>query len=122
MYVSKYCINDDITEVHNLFCVARVECTQVSNTENNIYLTRLYLACGSILLPSELFLNIISCKIVSISMKFKFIHKIAIIQEKFRILFNLLRGPDMTRSGAGSGPWGQGCASLLYNVYCIIRK
>jgi len=32
-------------------------------------------------------------------MKFKFIHKISVIQEKFLIFFNLLRGPDITRSG-----------------------
>jgi len=36
-------------------------------------------------------------------MKFKFIHKISTIQEKFLVFYNLLRGPDITRSGAGSG-------------------
>jgi len=51
------------------------------------------------LLPSELFQSVISCKIVNSSMKFKFIHKIFVIQEKFLVFFNLLRGPDMTRSG-----------------------
>jgi len=37
------------------------------------------------------------------SMKFKFILKISIIMEKFLVFFNLLRVPDITRSGAGSG-------------------
>ena len=37
-------------------------------------------------------------------MKFKFIHKISVIPEKFLIFFNLLRGPDKTNSGAGSSP------------------
>src|SRR6218665_3407996 len=45
----------------------------------------------------------ISCKIVKSSMKFKLINKISIIEEKFLVYFNLLRGPDITRSGAGSG-------------------
>jgi len=31
-------------------------------------------------------------------MKFKFIHKIAVIHKKFSYSFNLLRGPDITRS------------------------
>jgi len=43
-------------------------------------------------------------------MKFKFIHKIFLIL----VFFKLLRGPDITRSGAGSGPRAAGCASLLY--------
>ena len=30
-------------------------------------------------------------------MKVKFIHKITVIQEKFLVFFNLLRGPDVTR-------------------------
>jgi len=38
-------------------------------------------------------------------MTFKFIHKISVIQEKLLVLLNLLRGPDTTRSGAGSSPW-----------------
>jgi len=37
-------------------------------------------------------------------MKFEFFHKISIIQDKFLVFLNLLRGPDITRSGAGSGP------------------
>ena len=57
------------------------------------YLTRLFIASGSILLPSELFQFV----------KFKFIHKISVIQEKFHVFFNLLQGPDITRLGAGSG-------------------
>jgi len=32
-------------------------------------------------------------------MKFKFIHKISVIQEKFFVFLNLLQGPDVTRSG-----------------------
>ena len=46
-------------------------------------------------------------------MKFKFIHKISVIhviKEKFLVFYNLLRGPDITRSGAGSGQWAVGCA------------
>jgi len=38
-------------------------------------------------------------------MKFKFIHKISVIQEKFLVFVNLLQGQYITRSGAGSGPW-----------------
>ena len=37
-------------------------------------------------------------------MKFTFIHIISVIQEMFFVFYNLLRGPDITRSGAGSGP------------------
>jgi len=29
---------------------------------------------------------------------------------------NLLRGPDITRSGAGSSPLAAGCASLSYMI------
>src|SRR6218665_3235463 len=36
---------------------------------------------------------VISCKIVDNSMKFKFLHKISVIQEMFHVFFNLLRGP-----------------------------
>src|SRR6218665_2263322 len=50
-------------------------------------------------------------------MKFKFIHKISVIQEKFRVLFNLLRGPDTSPSGAGSGSRAAGCASLVYSLF-----
>jgi len=35
---------------------------QVSNTEDKIYLTSLFVVCGLTLLPSELFLIVISCK------------------------------------------------------------
>src|SRR6218665_769279 len=41
---------------------------------------------------------------VSSSMKFKFIHKMSVIHEKFLVFFNLLRGPDKTPLGAGSCP------------------
>ena len=64
----------------------------------------LFIVCGLILLPSELFCIVISCQIVNSSMKFEFIHKISVIQEKFLVLINLLRGPDITRSRDGSGP------------------
>src|SRR6218665_2152199 len=54
-------------------------------------------------------------------MKFKFIQKISIIQEKFLVFFILLRGPDMTPSGDCYGPRGAACASLgLYDGYIIV--
>jgi len=65
------------------------------------YLTKLFIACGLILLPSELFRIVISCKMFKSSMKFIFIRKISVIQEKLLVFFNLL---DITRSGAGSRP------------------
>src|SRR6218665_886699 len=74
-------------------------------TEEENYLTGLFVAHGLILLPSELFRIVISCKInFNSSMKFDFIYKISIIQENFLVFFNLFRGPDITRSGTGSGP------------------
>jgi len=47
-------------------------------------------------------------------MKFKFYSKISITHEKFPVLLKLLRGPDKTRSQAGSGPrvvhlWSRVC-------------
>ena|SRR6218665_106457 len=72
------------------------------------YLTSLFIACVLILLPSELFrIVVMSCKIVNSSMKFKFIRKTSVIQERFPVFFNLLRGPDITRSGPdpSRGPW-----------------
>jgi len=45
-------------------------------------------------------------------MKFKLIHKISVIQEKSLVFFNLLRGPGLIRSGAGSGLRAAGYASL----------
>src|SRR6218665_1940326 len=65
--------------------------------------------------PSELLRIVISCKIVNSSMKFKFIHKIFLIQEKFLVYFKLLRGPDITRSGAGFGPRVVYPCSILSN-------
>ena len=41
-------------------------------------------------------------------MKFKFIPKISVVLEKFLITSNMLRGPDIIRSGARS------CTSLIY--------
>src|SRR6218665_1090777 len=63
-----------------------------------LYSTSLFIACGLILLPSELFWIVISCNIVNSSMKFRFIHKVFVIQEKFLVFLNLLKGPDITRS------------------------
>src|SRR6218665_3605150 len=61
---------------------------------------------GLILLLYELFRIVISFKIVDSLMRFKFFHKIFVIQNNFLLHFNLLRGPDTTRSGAdpASGP------------------
>jgi len=52
-------------------------------------------------------------------MKFQFIHKIAVIHEMFIMLVNLLRGLDMTHSGAGSGPRvvGEVCIPILGNLW-----
>ena len=61
------------------------------------YLPRLFVACGLMLLPLELFLIVISCTFDNSSMKFKFIHKIFVIQEKLLVYFKLLQGPDITR-------------------------
>jgi len=70
-------------------------------TENKIYATSLFVACGLILLPSELLWIVINYKIVNSSMKFKFIHEISVIQEKFLVLLICcMRGPDKTRPGA----------------------
>src|SRR6218665_83741 len=77
-----------------------------SSIKKSIFLnlTSLFIDYSLIFLPSELLRIVISCKIVNSSMKFKFIHKFFLIQEKFLLFFKLLRGPDITRSGAGSGP------------------
>jgi len=81
----------------------------VSKPKENLF-NKPFVACSFILLPSELFQLGIGGKIVNISMKFKFFHKIVIIHEKFLVLFNLL--PDVTHSGSGAR--AAGCASLLY--------
>src|SRR6218665_833040 len=57
---------------------------------------------------------VISCKIVNSSIMFKLINKISINHEKFLALLNLLRGPDVKPSEAGSGSRAAGCASLDY--------
>src|SRR6218665_906345 len=49
------------------------------------YFTSLFIASGLILLISELFRIVISCKIVNSSIKFKFIRKISVNQEKFLV-------------------------------------
>src|SRR6218665_1822748 len=64
---------------------------------------------------SELFQFVISCKILTSSMKFKFLHKIAVIQKKFLLLFNLMRGPDITHCGGRIR--SAGSASLFY-IFC----
>ena len=91
-----------------------------SKKATRFHLTNLFIACGLILLPSELFRIAISCKMFNSSMKFKFIHKISVIQpmiqEKFFVFFNLLRGLDITCSGAG------GCASLLYWMVAVVYR
>ena len=76
---------------------------QKSNLKKRIKkkLISLFVACGLILLISKLSLIVISCKMFSGSMKFKFIYEIAIIHKKFLVLFNLL--PDMTYSGPDLG-------------------
>jgi len=61
---------------------------QALKTEIKIYLTSRFFACGFILLPSELFQIVINCKIFNSSVKFKLIHKIAVIHKKFLVLFN----------------------------------
>jgi len=66
--------------------------------------TSFFIACGLILLQSQLFWIVISCEIANSSMKFKFIHKISVIQETFLVFFTLLWGPDKTPSGARSSP------------------
>jgi len=53
-------------------------------------------------------------QIVNNSIKFKFIRKISVFQEKFPVLFNLLRGLDKTYSGGRIQL--AGCASLLYRI------
>jgi len=63
----------------------------------------LFDTCGLIFMLSELLRHAVSCTIVDWSMKFKFFHKISVIQKRFLLLFNLLRGPNITRSVAGSG-------------------
>jgi len=92
--------------------------SQIAKLKNKIYLTSLFVASGLILLPSEeLFRMVISCKIVNSSMKFKFIHKISIIQEMFLVFFNLLRRPDITHLGRMRA---SGCASLSEIIHRVI--
>jgi len=57
----------------------------------SFYLTSSLIACGLVLLPSELFRIVISGKIVNSSTKFKFLHKIFVIQEMFHVFFKLLQ-------------------------------
>jgi len=124
-----------ISEVHNLFgpraavyyflVHSRVEDKLLAELLRVAYKNRiglnfsLFIALGWILLPSELFWIVISCKIVNSSVKFKFIHNISVIQETFFRFFNLLRGPDKTPWGTGSGPQAAICASMAY--YSPIR-
>ena len=77
------------------------------------YLSSLFIVCDFTLFLPELF-PIVSCKIVNSTITFRSIHKISVIEENFLVFFYLLWGLVITRSGAGSGPWAAGCASLLY--------
>src|SRR6218665_2258361 len=74
------------------------------------------------LLPSELSRIVISCKIVDSSMKFKFLHKISVIQEMFHVFFNLFRGPVSLQHVRG--PYtarGRGlCIPVIFDNYCLI--
>ena len=87
--------------------------------QNKIYLTSLFIARGLLLLPSELFRIVISSKIVNSSMKFKFIHKISIIQ-LFLVLFNLLWGPDITLSAARLGH-GLCIPAIVSKSLCFLK-
>src|SRR6218665_267999 len=70
------------------------------------------------LLPSELFWIAISSKILNSSMKFKFIHKISVIQEKSPVFFNLFRGPVITRPGGRIRLVGSGlCIPVQVNQF-----
>ena len=72
-----------------------ISCTfesRVQKRPNLFYLTSPFIACGLILLPSELFRIVISCKIGNSSMKFKFIHKIFVLQENFNVFLTCLEG------------------------------
>ena len=81
------------------------------NYELNFRDLCIFIACGLILLPPELFRILIRCKIVHSSIKFKFVHKISVMQEKFLVY---LPGPraGYNAFGAGSGPRAAGFASL----------
>ena len=83
------------------------------------YITSSSNACGLILFPSELFRIVMSCKTDNSSTKFKYIQKISVIQEKFLVFFNLLRGPDITRPGVGSCPWA---VHLCFTALVLRRK
>ena len=60
--------------------------------------------------------KLISCKIVNSSIQFKANHIISVIQVKFLVFFNLLRGSDITRVGPDPGSRGAGCASLRLRI------
>src|SRR6218665_3336963 len=99
---------DHNSEVHNLFGPRAAQCIIFSalegqrqnhelNFRNSSIKTRfflfnysLFIAFGLILLPSELYRITITCKMVNNSMKFKSIHKISVIQEKFLLFLNPL--------------------------------
>jgi len=90
------------------------------------YVTIVYIACGlmiSVATRAVLYCSRRSCKIVSSSMKFKFM-----TGRQFLVFFNLLRGPDKTRSGAGSGPrvahpWLRGNIGYQWTfILVLLRK
>ena len=72
--------------------------SSVYNQKQNLFHQPIFNACGLQLLPSELIWIVIRSKNFNSSTKFEFIQKILVIQKKFLLPFNLLRGPDITRS------------------------
>ena len=87
-----------------------------------LYLTSRFIACDLIFLPSKFFWIVISCKIFNSSIKFTYIQIISVIQEMFLVFFYLLRGPDITRSGAGSGlrvvhPWIISSSTVFFDTF-----
>ena len=76
--------------------------SSVKNRKQNLVYS-LICCCGFILMLCELLWIVISCKVVDSSIKFTFFHKISISQKMFLLHFNLLRGPDIIPTGAGSG-------------------
>jgi len=67
-------------------------------------------------LIAELFRIVLSSKNVNGSMKFKFFHKIAIIHEKFLVIF--YPAPRDGYIKFGGRIWAAGCASLMF-VYTL---
>jgi len=70
----------------------------------SLNLISLFIACSLIFLPSVLCQIVISCKIVNSSMKFKFVHKISIIQKKLLVFLNFFEGRIKHIWGPARGP------------------